>query len=694
MDLKKEPTGNDPTIDEDGSTLDVESPEFKKVLEKVDKESAHRELGGWQAIAISVIAIAFSCFHIYTGIFGQLDAHLQRAVHLAFVLTLVYLLYPASRRMRRDTMNPLDLLFVAFSLASLGYLIFNYRVLVTRAAILTPLDIAVGVVGMLLVFEAGRRIVGLPMVIIAAVFLLYARFGEIFPGALAHRNVTIPQLVNHLFFTTEGMFGIPLGVSASFVFLFLLFASFIEITGIGKLFIDIGNAIAGWASGGPAKVAVITSAFEGMVEGSSVSNVVGSGSFTIPMMKKLGYKAEFAGAVEAAASTGGQIMPPIMGAAAFLMAEYLNIPYLAVAKAAAIPAILYFCGIFAGVHFEAKKLGLRGMNRKELPKFWRILVDEGELLLPLVGIIWLLVSGFSLNKVALGAAGLAILAALIRPVVIMIVLLMTGHLIRADVAAGSTRLATGGSLLGTWIPNGVRSFFGALEKGAKSALGVAVACALAGIIVGVVTKTGLGLKLASAMVSLAKGNLLLTMFFTMITSLILGMGVPTTANYIITSTIAAPALLTLGVIPIAAHLFVFYFGIIADLTPPVALAAYAGAAIARGNPFKTGVTATRLAIGAFILPYIFVVAPQLLLVNATPLGLVQAVITSLIGMTAISAGLTGFLVKKLNWAERILLVGAGLCLVIPGLVTDIIGIVVLGGIAAFQVLVQKKKEAA
>ena len=611
--------------------MDVNSAEFKKVLEKIDKESTYRELVGWRAVVISLIAIAFSCFHIYTAIFGTLDAHLQRAVHLAFALTLVYLLYPASKGLRRDRFNPLDLLFVALSLFCLGYLIFQYRLLVTRASILTPMDVVIGGVCILLVFEAGRRIVGLPMVIIAALFLLYARFGEFLPGALAHRNVTIPQLVNHLFYTIEGMFGIPLGVSATFVFMFLLFAAFIEITGIGKLFIDLGNTIAGWASGGPAKVAVITSALEGMVEGSSVSNVVGSGSFTIPMMKKLGYSPEFAGAVEAAASTGGQIMPPIMGAAAFLMAEYLNIPYLEVAKAAAIPAVLYFIGIFGGVHFEAKKLGLRGMNRKELPRFWHIIKTEGELFIPLVGIIWLLVSGFSLNRVALGASLLAIIAALIRPSVIFIALLTSGRLIRADVAPGSTRIHTAGRLLREWVPNGARAGLGALEKGARSALGVAVACALAGVIVGVVTKTGLGLKLASALVNLSQGNLLLTMFFTMITSLILGMGVPTTANYIITSTIAAPALLQLGVIPIAAHLFVFYFGIIADLTPPVALAAYAGAAIARANPFKTGVVATRLAVGAFILPYIFVVAPQLLLVHVTPLGMVLAVVTALSG---------------------------------------------------------------
>ena len=639
--------------------FDADSPEFKKVLEKVDKESTHRNLAGWQEIAVGAVALAFSCFHIYTALFGTLDAHLQRAVHLLFALTLVFLLYPAAKGMRRDRLNPFDLIFVALSVACIGYLFVQYRVLVNRAGILTPLDIAVGITAILLVFEAGRRIVGLPMVIITGIFLLYALFGEFIPGELGHRNVSIPQLVNHLFFTIEGIFGIPLGVSATFVFLFLLFAAFIEITGIGKLFIDFGNAIAGWASGGPAKVAVITSAFEGMVEGSSVSNVVGSGSFTIPMMKKLGYKPEFAGAVEAAASTGGQIMPPIMGAAAFLMAEYLNVPYREVAYAAAIPAVLYFCGIFAGVHFEAKKLGLRGLPRKDLPKLGWIMKEEGHLFIPLVGIIWLLVSGFSLMRVALLSSALAIAASMIRK---------------------STRITP-------------RRFIEALIKGAKSALGVAVACALAGMIVGVVTRTGLGLKMASALVSAAGGNLFLTMFFTMITSLILGMGVPTTANYIITSTIAAPALLSLGVAKLPAHMFVFYFGIIADLTPPVALAAYAGAAIAKADPFKTGVTATRLAIGAFILPYIFVMAPQLLLIDVTPLGMIQAVITSLVGMTAIGAALSGFLLARLHWAERILLAGAGLCLVDPGLITDIVGIAVLGGLAAFQLLRNRRQTA-
>jgi len=676
-----------------GTPETVGGEEIRKVLEKVDKESTHRELHGWQGWVISVIAVAFSGFHITTGLFGVLDAHLQRAVHLGFVLTLVYLLYPAAKGMRRDRINPVDLLFVAASLVCLGYLVVNYRSIVMQAGRLTTPDVVVGAVGVVLLFEAARRIVGLPMVIIAGLFVLYALFGEQLPGVFAHKNISIRQLVNHLWFTIEGVFGIPLGVSATFVFMFLLFAAFIEITGVGKLFIDLGNWLAGWASGGPAKVAVITSAFEGMVEGSSVSNVVGSGSFTIPMMKKLGYRPEFAGAVEAAASTGGQLMPPIMGAAAFLMAEFLNVPYTTVAAAAAIPAVLYFFGIFAGVHFEAKKLGLRGLPRRELPKFLYILRTEGINFIPLIAIIVLLTaSGFSLLRIALLATASAVLA----PIVLFL------FRFAAILAGGSgpewtvrrpTRIATAGRFVVDSVKAGVVQFFEALIKGARSALGVATACALAGVIVGVVTRTGLGLKLASALVDIANGRLLLTMAFTMLTSIILGMGVPTTANYIITSTIAAPALLMLGVAALPAHLFVFYFGIIADITPPVALAAYAGAAIARGNPFRTGVTATRLAIGAFILPYIFVANPQLLLIGATWHGILLSALTAVIGMVSIGAGLTGFLVTRMHWIERLLLVAAGLALVDPGLVTDIVGVVVLGGIAAIQVLRRRTAQA-
>ncbi len=414
---------------------------------------------------------------------------------------------------------------------------------------------------------------------------MYSYFGPYFPGFLAHRGYSIQRIVSHMYFTTEGILGIPLGVSASFIFLFILFGAFLEKTGIGKLFIDIADAIAGWAAGGPAKVAVITSALEGTVSGSSVANTVGSGSFTIPMMKKLGYRPEFAGAVEAAASTGGQIMPPVMGAAAFLMAEFTNTPYIEIAKAAAIPACLYFFGIFIEVHFEAKRCGLKGMSRDQLPKFMEVLLKRGHLFVPLVAIIYVLIEGYTPTYAALVGLGLSIVAGMITK---------------------ATRMSP-------W------DIITALQAGARGAVGVAMACATAGIIVGVVTLTGIGLKMANGLVEIAGGNLFFTLFFTMITSLILGMGVPTTANYVITSTIAAPALVMLGVPMLAAHLFVFYFGIVADITPPVALAAYAGAGIAKSNPFWTGVTATKLAIGAFIIPYIFVYNPAMILIGTTPL---------------------------------------------------------------------------
>jgi len=669
---------------------DTNNEELQKVLEKVDKESTHRNLSGFAGKVVFVICIVLSLFQIL-NIFNifRIDAHQTRAVHLAFILLLVYLLYPVSKKSNRTKISIIDLILGLFSFCCMFYIIIFYKQLVMRAGITYTADLIIGGIAILLILEAARRIIGLPMVIIAIIFILYAFFGESMPNLIAHRNVTVKQLVNHLFFTTEGIFGIPVGVSSTFLFMFLLFAAFIEKTGVGKLFIDIGNALAGWASGGPAKVAVVTSAFEGMVEGSSVSNVVGSGSFTIPMMKKLGYKPEFAGAVEATASTGGQIMPPIMGAAAFLMAEFLGVKYTQVVKAAIIPACLYFMGVFAGVHFEAKKLGLKGMPRNELPKFKYIMLQEGHLFLPLIAIIYLLVSGYSLQTVALGSIVIAILASMIRK---------------------STRIT-------------IKDFFEALEKGARSALGVATACATAGIIVGVVTKTGIGLKLASALIVVANnaatsfGNILgkiyqffkihnamqlatnatnatqlmLTLFMAMITSIILGMGVPTTANYIITSTIAAPALLMLSVRPIAAHLFVFYFGIVADITPPVALAAYAGAAIAKANPLKTGVTATRLAIGAFIIPYMFVLSPQLLLLGGSFLHLILSMTTAVIGMISISSALSGYLLKPLKKIESVVLFFAGLLLIDPNIITDIIGIGIILIIAFWQKFIEKKK---
>ena len=633
---------------------EVSEEELTKLLAKVDKESTFRKLTGYQFRIIYWIAVGWSCFQLYTALLGMYPAQIQRSVHLSFAFALVFLLYPFRTKSAVNRLRVRDYLFAGFAVFIGMYLTINYTRLMETAGDYTKVDMVVGIIGTLLTLEAARRVVGLPIMIIASSFLAYAYFGAYFPGFLTHRGYSIERIVSHMYFTTEGILGIPLGVSSTFIFLFILFGAFLEKTGIGKLFIDIADSIAGWAAGGPAKVAVITSALEGTISGSSVANTVGSGSFTIPMMKKLGYRPEFAGAVEAAASTGGQIMPPVMGAAAFLMAEFLGIPYIEIAKAAAIPACLYFLGIFIEVHFEAKRCGLKGMPWDQVPRFWTVLKERGHLFVPLIAIIYVLTEGFTPSLAALVGLGLSVVA---------------GMLTKA------TRMS---------IPD----IFNALEAGARGALGVAIACATAGIIVGVVTLTGLGLKMANGLIQLAGGNLLLTLFFTMIASLILGMGAPTTANYVITSTIAAPAVVMLGVPKLAAHLFVFYFGIIADLTPPVALAAYAGAGIAKADPFWTGVTATKLAIGAFIVPYIFVYNPAMVLIGTTPFLLTQNLVTACGGMFGIGAAMIGFCVAPMSWPERIWFAVAGLMLIDPGTLTDIVGIVML----AMGLFVQYRKK--
>lgn len=618
----------------------IDQEELNQVLSKVDKESTHRHFVGLLKILIAVIAISFSLFQLYTASFGLLPAQLQRAIHLGFVLLLGFLLYPASIFHDRKKLHWYDIILALIGFGITLYLVFNYEALIARAGAFTTIDVIFGIAGILLVLELCRRVVGLPIVIIAAVAIFYAMLGKYMPGFLNHRGYSIERIVSHLMYTTEGVLGIPLGVCATYIFLFILFGIFLEKTGIGKFFIEIADSIAGFASGGPAKVAVITSALEGTVSGSSVSNTVGSGSFTIPMMKKLGYKPEFAAAVEAAASTGGQIMPPVMGAAAFLMAESLGMPYIEVAKAAIIPALLYFSGIFIMVHLEAKKLGLKGLPKEKIPKILNVLAERGHLIIPLITIIYFLIEGTTPIRAALYGIIASIIASLLRK---------------------KTRI-------------NFRDIINALEAGGRNIIGVASACAVAGIIVGIVTLTGLGLKMGNGLLSLVSGNLFLTLLFTMISSLILGMGVPTTANYLITSTITAPAVVGLGVNKLAAHMFAFYFGIIADITPPVALAAYAGSAIAKSNPFKTGLTATKLAIGAFIVPYIFVLSPQLLLIDATLLNIIQIIITSIIGMVGVSIAMEGFLIIKTTIFERIGFMIAGLLLIDPGIYTDLIGI--------------------
>ncbi|NSW92634.1 MAG: TRAP transporter permease [Firmicutes bacterium] len=623
------------------------------ILRKYDKESDYRVMTGYGSKLIAAIAITFSLFQLYTAVFGVLDAMIQRAIHVSFGFCLIFLLYPARKKWSRHKFHPVDVALAVIGAAVPMYIVVNYQQLVLRAGKVTTLDFIVGLIAIVLILEVTRRVVGWPMVIIATLFLIYALVGRKIPGQLAHRGVDLSSLVQHQFYTTEGIFGIPIGVSSTFIFLFILFSAYLEKTGMGEFFIDLANAVAGWASGGPAKVAVLSSGCMGMISGSSVANVVGTGSFTIPMMKRLGYKGEFAGAVEATASTGGQLMPPIMGAAAFLMSEFTGFPYVRIISAAAIPALLYYLGVWSGVHFEAKRLKLRGLNRDELPKIKNILIERGHLMIPLIGIIYLLIAGRTPMKAALYAIVLSVVCSMLRK---------------------NTRI-------------GFKDIVSGLEQGARAALGVVAATACAGIIIGVVTQTGLGLKMGSTLVDFAGGKLFLTLFFTMLTSLILGMGVPTTANYVITSTIAAPALLMMKIPILAAHLFAFYFGIIADVTPPVALAAFAGSGIAKSNPLKTGINAFKLAIAAFLVPYVFVYNPALLMIDVNVVSMIVIIATAVVGIVAVASAVSAFFITNQSFFERIIFFAGGLLMVIPGAYTDVIGIAFL--LVGF--VIQKKK---
>lgn len=712
------------------SDEEVAKLQAEAVLEKFDKESAYRnKLTGIPALFISLVLIAFSLFQIYTSIW-TIPPQILRAVHLAFALFLVYLLYPAKNGLSKSKIAWYDIVLALLALAAVMYIPFNYSYIVKNVGNFGLTEIIVGVLGIILLMEACRRVVGLPILIIVLIFLAYAVFGKFIPGSFGHRGYSVKQLANHMYFTLNGVFGTPLGVSSTYIFLFILFGSFLEKTGVGKLFIDLANALAGKRIGGPAKVAVISSALQGTVSGSSVANTVSTGSFTIPAMKKLGYRPEFAGAVEAAASTGGQLMPPIMGAAAFLMADSTGFAYADVVKSAIIPAILYFSGILISVHHEARKIGLKGMSVEEIPKIGQVMKERGHLLLPLAFMIYMLASKVTPTYAALGAILASLMAYSIRwytliPLGAMLVAMKAGSWFPDQITAllGASEIKftqyapiaiviwLALALIVNW-KRGPRlsdklgfdpiDIVDALKSGARNVLAVAVACAMAGMIVGTVTLTGLGLKFATGLARIAGNSIFLLMFFTMLSSIVLGMGVPTTANYLITSTICAPALISMLVsmnglseatmaIIMSAHLFVFYFGIIADITPPVALAAMAGSAIAKGEPFKTGVTATRIAIGAFIVPYIFVLNPVMLMIDSTVWEILQSAFTALLGMYALSGGLTGYVQDNCTWYERLLLVGGGLGMIIPGTITDIVGLVLVGGIIAMQKARVKKR---
>jgi len=522
--------------------------------------------------------------------------------------------------------------------------------MVVRSGLPTTLDLIMGGLAIILVLEGTRRVIGSALPIVVMVFLLYSYFGQIMPGFFAHRGYSLERMIEHLYAGTEGIFGIPLGVSASFVFLFILFGAVLNKTGMGKFFIDVAMAVAGHTTGGPAKVAVIASGFMGSINGSSVANTVTTGSFTIPLMKSIGYRKDFAGAVEAAASTGGQILPPVMGAAAFVMAEFLEIPYIKIAAAAAIPAIIYYIAVGTMVHLEACKYGLKGLPKEQLPKLGVVLKEKGHLVIPIIGLVYLLVRGYTPLFSAFWAIVMSLAISMVRP---------------------ETRL-------------NLKKLGEAFEDGAKSALGVVTACACAGMVVGSVTLTGLGLKVASGIVALGHGNLMLTLFFTMIASILLGMGLPTTAKYIILSIMAAPALVELGVLPLAAHLFILYFGVIADLTPPVAVAAYAGAGIAGGNSMKTGFIAVRLAVAGFMIPYLFALDPGLMFLTGSVGHTLVLIVTSLAGVLALGAAAGGYLLDHTKIYERVILMISAIALLRPEILTDIIGIVLLGAIIILQ----------
>ncbi|WP_419572965.1 TRAP transporter permease [Pyramidobacter piscolens] len=618
-------------------------------LSELERDSRYRVFSGGMKVFLTVVLTCFALFQLYASLSGRLPQQILRYGHLGFAISLAFIIYPTTKKSSRRRMNPLDVLFALAFLAVIGYFIGNFKALQLRAGEYTALDTAMAGLGVFLVLLACWRVVGPPIVIIASCFMLYGLMGArgLFavqmPGFLAQRGYQLPRIITHLFITTEGVIGNPIGVCSTYIFLFILFGSCLEKTGIGQFFIDLANALAGWAVGGPAKVAVLSSALQGTVSGSSVANTVSTGSFTIPLMKSLGYEPEFAGAVEAAASTGGQIMPPVMGSAAFLIAESVGIPYSQLMLVALIPALLYFSGIWVMVDFEARRKGLKGLPREKLPPARPLLLQKGHLVLPLAAIIYFMLSGFTITRSALWGIAIAALVPFLRK--------------------------------STWVSP--KQILEALPLAARNIVSVATACSTAGIIVGMVTLTGLGQRIGGGMFQVVGGNVFLGLMCAMITSLVLGMGVSTTSNYIITSTVAAPILIHLGIPLLAAHMFCFYFGIIADITPPVALAAYAGSAIAKGNPFKTGVNASKLAIAAFLVPYMFALNPKLIMIDGTFLEALPMIATALVGLFGIGGGLIGYIDAPIESYWRLLMIAGGLGLLIPGTVSDLIGAAVI-----------------
>ena len=696
-----------PVVDADvGTAADVEA-----IMKKYDRESNTRYWEGVPKTVLRWFTALFGIYLIVANMFLKMDERARRPIFLGIVILLVFAYYPLKKGSTKVNYIPWYDVVLAL-VGSFCYFFYpmNLEKIVNAGTRINkifvvggvPLLIVFAIVGTLILVECCRRVVGIPIICVSGVFVLYAFLGA---------GKDLKTVMYNLFYTTTGILGTPIGVCSTYIALFVIFGAFLEATGVANFFIDCANALVGWASGGPAKVAVVSSALCGMVSGSSVGNTVTTGSVTIPMMKKTGYPPEFAGAVEAASSTGGQIMPPIMGAAAFLMAEMVGVPYKDIIVRAILPAFLYFLGIFLEVHFKAKKLGLKGLPRETLPK-WKKLLPEIYLLLPLVVLVYMIMVGFTMATAAVYATIYCIVASMVSreegkkklvmaiPFIPLLIMTFTSRSFEAGTFMGDNGALL---LVGIAFVIVVVNFFiskinrkslptviDAFENGGKNCLSVGVACGMAGIIAGVVTMTGLGQILIGAIVRLANGHLIVALVLTMLCCIVLGMGVPTTANYIIMATTCAPILATgMGMNLMAAHMFCFYFGIVADITPPGALAAYAGSAIAKAPPMKTAVNATKLAIAAFLVPYIFAFNNAMLFINTKPLDVVLVIISSTLGMLLIAIGMVGYFLRDTNMLVRLGCVAGGLLLVYPGTVTDLIGLAVL--VAVF--LLQKAENA-
>lgn len=648
-----------------GTMADVEA-----VMKKYDRESNTRIWTGVPEKIIRYLMAAFAVYCIIDAIFLTTLQEIRYSVFMGMIIFLGFLTFPVKKGVERVNHIPwYDIIIMVVGSGAYFFYAFNAMTVIRLSAriMAEPLYMAVGLIGILALVELCRRCVGLPILCVAGALIIYTFIS----------GIGVTQLIRTLFYTANGIFSTPVGVCVKYIVIFIIFGAFLERTGVADFFIRFANTAVGRFTGGPAKVAVVASALEGMASGSSVANTVGSGSITIPMMKKMGYRPEFAAAVEAAASTGGQIMPPIMGAAAFLMAEFTGIPYGRIALMAILPAVLYFTGIFIAVHLEAKRTGMEGIPKEMLPKP-KELLKELYLLLPLIALIYLV--GSNTFTMAYSAT-LSILVAMIVGVIHKII----PHIIFTKDGSEKEDEGEKPSLSFSWIID-------AFSNGSKSSITVVVACGIAGIISGCITVTGLASILLGAIVSLSHGIVMVALVLTMLCCIVLGMGVPTTANYCIMAGVCAPILIALNVEPVAAHFFVFYFGIVADITPPVALAAYAGSAIAKSDPMKTGLVATKLAIAAFVVPYVFALNPAMLFVNVTSVfEVVQICITSLLGIFGVAAALNGYLARPLNPFVRIILAAAGLCMIVPGTVTDLAGLVALVMVVVYEFGIKKKE---